>query len=113
MTKSIRREDKMRWYRDLSIGNKLQGMVMIAGGVALLVASAVFTLYDRSTFLQAKMEDLKASAQMVGSNSTAALTAGDSNSGGEILSALHAKQNVVNACIYDKDGKIFASYSRD
>ncbi|MBZ5699627.1 MAG: response regulator [Acidobacteriia bacterium] len=103
----------MRSYLDLSIRQKLQSIVMVTCAVALLVASVVFTLYDRSTFLRAKMQDLSASAKMVGSNSTAALSFGDAKSAREVLSALQAKQNVINACIYNKDGRVFASYSRD
>ena len=98
---------------DLSIRQKLQTIVMATSAAALLVASVVFALFDRSTFLRAKTQDLSAAAKMVGSNSTAALSFGDAQSAGEILSALQAKQNVTNACIYDKDGKVFASYSRD
>lgn len=103
----------MRWHRDISIRQKLQGMVIIAGGGALLVASAAFTIYDRTTFLQAKTNDLIASADMIGSNSTAALIFHDSKSGQEILSALKARPHVIHACIYDSDGKVFAKYSRD
>jgi PAS domain S-box-containing protein len=86
---------------------------MATSAAALLVASLVFTLFDRSTFLRGKTQDLTVTARMVGSNSTAALSFGDPKSAGEILSALQAKQNVINACIYRKDGTVFASYSRD
>ncbi len=103
----------MRSYLDLSIRHKLQGMVIIACGVALFVASTAFTIYDRTTFLRAKTADLIASAKMIGSNSTAALTFHDSGSAREILSALRAKQHVIHSCIYDADGKVFAKYSRD
>src|ERR1039458_9786378 len=103
----------MRSYADLSIRRKFQTIVMATSAAGLLVASVVFTLYDRSTFLNAKTQDLSAAATMIGSNSTAALTFGDAKSAREILSALQAKQNVINACIYNKDGKVFASYSRD
>ena len=103
----------MRSYLSLSIRQKLQSIVMVTSAVALLVASIVFTLYDRSTFLLAKTQDLSASARMVGRNSTAALSFGDAESGREILAALQVKQNVINACIYSKDGTVFASYSRD
>src|ERR1700689_1876292 len=102
----------MRSHLNLSIRQKLQGIVMVTSGVALLVASAVFTLYDRSTFLHAKTQDLSASAKMVGSNSTAALSFSDAKAAREVLSALQAKQHVIHACIYDKDGKVFAQYSR-
>jgi len=103
----------MRLFRDLSIRHKLQGIVIVACGAALFVASAAFTLYDRGTFLRSKTNDLIASAKMIGSNSTAALTFHDSRSAQEILSALHAKPHVIHACIYDSDGKVFATYSRD
>jgi hypothetical protein len=103
----------MRSYLDLSIRQKIQGIVVITSAVALLVAAAVFTLYDRATFLRAKTQDLSSSARMVGSNSTAALSFGDAKAASEILAALQAKPNVINACIYGKDGRVFATYSRD
>lgn len=86
---------------------------MATSAAALLVASVVFAFFDRSTFLRGKIQDLTVTARMVGSNSTAALSFGDAKSAGEILSALQAKQNVIRACIYRKDGKALASYSRD
>jgi PAS domain S-box-containing protein len=86
---------------------------MVTCAAALVVATVVFTFYDRATSLRAKTQDLIVSAEMIGSNSTAALTFHDPGSAREILSALQAKQHVINACIYDSDGKVFAKYSRD
>ncbi len=85
----------------------------MTSATALLVASVGFTLYDRSTFLQAKTQDLIVSARMVASNSTAALSFGDAKAAGEVLLALRARPNVINACIYREDGQVFASYSGD
>jgi len=103
----------MRSYLNWSIQHKLHVIIVGTAGVALLVASAVFTFYDRATFLHAKAQDLTATARMVGSNSTAALSFGDAKSAGEVLSALQAQQSVIHACVYDKDGRVFAKYSRD
>jgi uncharacterized membrane protein affecting hemolysin expression len=103
----------MPMFQDLSIRHKLQGIVAFVCGMALFVASATFTFYDRTTFLCAKTDDLMASAKMIGSNSTAALIFHDSKSAREILNALHAKLHVIHACIYDSEGKVFATYSRD
>jgi PAS domain S-box-containing protein len=103
----------MYWPRDTSIRQKLQGIVMVTCAAALVVATVVFTFYDRATSLRAKTQDLIVSAEIIGSNSTAALTFHDPGSAREILSALQAKQHVINACIYDSDGKVFAKYSRD
>src|ERR1700730_9940087 len=103
----------MLWRHNLSIRQKLQGIVMTIWGAALVVATAVFTFYDRATFLSAKTDDLVSSARLIGANSTAALAFGDPNSAREILSALQAKQHIMNACIYDSAGKVLAKYSRD
>src|SRR6202140_3153825 len=103
----------MYWPRDTSIRQKLQGIVMVTCAAALVEATVVFTFYDRATSLRAKTQDLIVSAEIIGSNSTAALTFHDPGSAREILSALQAKQHVINACIYDSDGKVFAKYSRD
>jgi PAS domain S-box-containing protein len=103
----------MSWRQHLSIRQKLQGIVMIICGVALLVSSIVFTFYDRATFLRAKTQDLSAIGKMIQNNSTAALTFGDADSAREILSALQAEGDVIHASIYGRHGEVFAKYSRD
>ena len=103
----------MRSYGDLPIRYKLQVIVIIVCSVALFVASAAFTIYDRATFRGAKIDDLLASARMIGANSTAALTFADANSAREALGALQVKNHIERACIYDASGKVFAKYSRD
>jgi two-component system, sensor histidine kinase and response regulator len=113
MTAVIQRGINMRVFQNLSIRFKLQGIVIAACGVALFLASVAFTVYDRTSFLRLKTNDLIASAKMIGSNSMAALAFHDPNSAREVLSALSARVNIVHACIYDSDGKVFATYSRN
>ncbi|MGH9774944.1 MAG: response regulator [Candidatus Acidiferrales bacterium] len=103
----------MRGFRNTSIRTKLQAIVMLTCGAALLLAAFIFTGYDRLTFLQSDTQDLSTTAKMIGENSTAALTFGDADSAREILTALHAKGHVVFAAIYGKNGEVFAKYSRD
>jgi PAS domain S-box-containing protein len=102
----------MRWYQDLSIRFKLQAIVMVTCGTALVVAAVMLTLYDRANFLREKTQDLSASAKMIGSNCTTALSSHDTRLAREVLNALQAKQHVVKACIYDSDGTVYAKYSR-
>ena len=104
----------MRSYMDFSIRQKLQVIVMATSAAALLVASVVFALFDRSTFLRVKTQDLSAAAKMVGSNSTAALIFGDAKSAAEILSALQAKElsHVEPADPGRRDGAIRVSAAR-
>src|SRR6202521_6298635 len=96
----------MHWPSDISIRQKLQGIVMVTCAAALLVATIVFTFYDRVTSLRAKTQDLIVSAQMIGSISTAALTFHDPRSAQEILSSAPAGQPARCACIYRASRKV-------
>src|SRR5437899_42983 len=102
----------MRSFRKLSIRRKLTLIIMLTSSVALLLACAAFVSYDLYTFRQAKVHDLTTLAEIIGSNSTAALTFGDSNSAKEILGALSANQHIAAACIYTRNGQVFAKYLR-
>jgi hypothetical protein len=57
--------------------------------------------------------DLGVLAEILGSNSTAALDFRDQDAGAELLSGLHAKQHIVAAYLYLADDRLFASYLRD
>src|SRR5712691_12299588 len=102
----------MRAFRDFSIRRKLTLIIMVTSSVALLLACAAFVSYDLYTVRQAKVHDLTTLAKIIGSNSTAALAFGDSNSAKEILGALSANQHIAAACIYTRDGQAFAKYLR-
>jgi signal transduction histidine kinase len=103
----------MPWYRNLPIRTKLQGIVVVTSGVALLLATAGLSVYARSTLLRAKKQELYTAAKMVGANSTAALLFNDRRAGENILGALGVNANVILACTYSKDGVVFARYRRD
>src|SRR6266849_1948602 len=102
----------MRWFWNLSIRQKLMRLVMLTSSAALLIACSVLAVYDSFSFRQTTAHDLSTLATITGSNSTAALTFGDPNAAREILGALSAQQHLVAACIYGKDGTVFAKYVR-
>jgi signal transduction histidine kinase/CheY-like chemotaxis protein len=97
-------------YRRLSIQRKLQVTALVAVAVALILSSAAFVSYDLVVFRRSLVRDLETLAQIVGSNSTAALSFGDQNAAEEILSALRAKPHIRIALIYSPDWKLFATY---
>jgi two-component system, sensor histidine kinase and response regulator len=88
-------------------------MIMAASSLALLLACAAFISYDSYTFRIAKVQDVATLAEIIGSNSTGALTYQDANSAREVLSALRSKKQISEACIYDRQGQVFAKYQRD
>jgi two-component system, sensor histidine kinase len=99
-------------YRKFSIKRKLRVTTMVAVTMALLLSCAAFASYDLVVFRGALQKDLETLAEIVASNSTAALSFGDQGAAEEILSALRAKQHLRMARVYSAEGKLFASYRR-
>ena len=99
-------------YRRLSIRRKLQVTTMIVVVSALVLSCAAFATYDWTVFHSSLRKDLETLAEIIGSNSTAALSFGDQKAAEELLSGLRAKQHLKMAVIYSGDGKAFAAYRR-
>ena len=102
----------MRRLENLSVRQKLTGIILLTCSVGILLACTVFAVYDAVTFLRTLANDLGTVAEITGSNSTAALTFGDAESAREILNSLRAKTNIVSACIYTRQGTVLAKYAR-
>src|SRR5690242_4974981 len=99
-------------YRRLPIKLKLQVIIMTTVGTALLLACGAVLTYDQFAFRNSIRNDLDVLAEMLGSNSTAALSFGDRRSVEELLSGLRAKRPIVAAFVYSADGALFAGYRR-
>ena len=63
-------------------------------------------------FRQSLVRDLETLAEILGSNSTAALSFGDQNAAEELLAALRVKPHIKTAVIFSAEGKRFADYRR-
>ena len=85
---------------------------MVTTTAALVSAGIGFTAYSTAKIRLMRVQDLHTLAQVIGSNSTAALTFRDSESASENLQALSAKSVVVGACLYDRDGRPLSTYRR-
>src|SRR5579863_3292317 len=103
----------MRAYRDLSIKGKMQAAILFTTGAALLLSSAAFLAYDLVMYRSVMANDLSTLADLIGSNSTAALTFNDPKAAKEILQGLKAQPHIVSACIYSGDGEVFTTYRRE
>jgi signal transduction histidine kinase/DNA-binding response OmpR family regulator/uncharacterized membrane protein affecting hemolysin expression len=99
-------------FRNLSITRKLTVIATVTSSLALLFASIGFLVYDQTAFRARMSQDLITQAEIIGSNSMAALAFQDEKAVGEILSALQAKDDIVAAAIYSPDGRLFAFYRR-
>ena len=102
----------MRVFRDLSIKHKLTLIIMLISIVALLLSCTLFIIYDLGIERREMMRDLLTQADIIGNHSTAALSFNDVDSATEMLAALKAKPEIIAACLYDKEGQLFAIYRR-
>ncbi|HEV8574244.1 MAG TPA: CHASE sensor domain-containing protein, partial [Dehalococcoidia bacterium] len=101
------------FVENLSIKRKLMLITMLTITAALVIASVGFLLYDLTAFRRAMASDLTTTGQMIGSNSTAALTFKDEKAAADILAALRAKDGIEAAGIYTApDGRLLARYLR-
>ncbi len=96
--------------RNWSVGHKLLILMMAASTAALLLVCAVLMTYDVVTSKRATAEHLSTLVQIIADNSKAALSFGDQAAAGEVLATLKEEPHITAACIYDKQGKPFASY---
>src|ERR1700689_650390 len=112
MTFRMTRKIKMRPTHDISIRRRLIRIVLTTCAVAISMACIIFAVYDVATFRRDLAADLATVAEMTGSNTTAALAFGDAKSARETLGSLSAKTHIVEACIYARDGSVFAKYTR-
>jgi len=99
--------------RDLSIRNKLRLIIMVAVAAALTLACAAFLVYDQIVLKRSLLNNTAVTAEMIGSNSTGALSFGDQKAATELLGRLRAKRSITAAALYLANGQAFALYQRD
>ncbi|MBW2143362.1 MAG: HAMP domain-containing protein, partial [Deltaproteobacteria bacterium] len=102
----------MNSFRNIPIKHKLTMIIMLTAIIVLILSSVSFVANDVRTLRQAMIDNLSTLADIIGSNSTAALTFNDRASAEETLSALKDEPHIISACIYQKSGKKFAEYIR-
>ena len=100
-------------FKKSSINRKLTLLVMAVVAAALLLSSVAFVVNDVRVIRSSMIRQLSALADVLGSNSTAAITFDDNKSATQILSSLGVQPMVEAACIYDAEGKVFATYTAE
>ena len=98
-------------YRTLAA--KLNLLTIVAVGVALALSCVAFFVNDVWLIRNSKREQLSALATILGSNATAALEFSDAKTAAELLASLREQPAVEFACLYDHQGKAFATYPAD
>lgn len=101
----------MRSFRDFPIRAKLTILLVGIVGIALLLACGFFVANDVRQSQAAMADQISVLADVLGANSAAALSFGDAEAARQVLSSLSLEPNVVAACIYDAEDRVFAGYA--
>ncbi len=105
----------MNWFhfKDLPLRKKIMTITVISTSFSLLMACLFFVFYERVTYPQIRLKTLSAWVQILGDDSTAALTFNDAKTAGEMLQSLKANPDILLSCLYDSKDRIFAQYEKD
>jgi signal transduction histidine kinase/CheY-like chemotaxis protein len=101
------------WFGNLSLARKLTAIGVVTSTASLVVACTVLLAYDVSSSRQRLVRDTGLLADVIGTNSTAALAFGDAQGARETLGAVSVNPHIVSAAILLWDGMSFAVYQRD
>ena len=100
-------------FRDVSIKNKLNIVIIFTSAIILLIASVAFVVNDTITYRRQMITDLFTLADLVGINSMAGLLFNNSRTTQKNIAALKANPHIILTKIFSKNGQIFAHYFRE
>ena len=103
---------RMTPFQDWSIQHKLTGMALFSTGLALVLVLVAFVTNDILSFRDTIESRMAALADVIGSNSTAALTFRDQKAATDTLTALSQEPHVLYAETFTADRTAFAKYVR-
>lgn len=100
----------MKFLRDAPIKQKLEAIILITAATVLLLNLFLFIAVEIGSARDEAAIRLQALAAVLGSNSSAAITFLDHETAADVLATLSSQDEVVQASIFRRDGKLFASY---
>ena len=96
-----------------SITRKLTALTVLISGTVVFLACGTLLTYEVVTFRRAMVRTLTTLAGVIATNSTAALAFDNRADATSVLSALAAEPHLAAAALYDKNGRLFATYPGD
>jgi signal transduction histidine kinase/DNA-binding response OmpR family regulator len=94
------------------IRRKLMRIIMVITLTTLVLACLGFAAFENYVVRRDMTREMSTLADMIGSNTSAALSFNDPATASEILSALRADPYLMAARVYTRDGRVFATYVR-
>ena len=98
--------------RDLSIGHKLNVIVLVTTALALTLAGLTIVVRDVQNARESMRVGLSRLAEIVGTNCTPTLHFRDPESAEQIMAALSSETSIDHAVLLTPDDEVFAVYTR-
>ena len=96
----------------ISLRHRLLKLTLLTSGIGLLAGCGAYLLFDLHSNRVKAGEDLRSTADLIGTNAAAALAFDDALNGGKLLEALQRRPHIRGAALYGPDGHFFSSYLR-
>ncbi len=103
----------MRSLKDYSINTKLNLLVTVAGGAAMLFACAAFAVNDYRMIRADKIRQVATVADLLSRSATDALIDGHAEKAAKVLRSLDGQRPIRHAFLYDSRGNVLAAYHAD
>lgn len=98
-------------FRDISIRSKLMAIIMATSCIVLLLGGITLTVRYAATEQEEMTQRMTVLAEVIGTNTTAALAFNDATSARDTLTALVAEPSLIEARIYRRNGALFARFT--
>jgi PAS domain S-box-containing protein len=97
-------------HKDAPIQRKLMAVILLTTSLALVVSCIGFITYEISTLKKNITRSLATRAEIIAANIRTTLELQHPADATEVLNALQKDPRMVSACIYDRNGRLFARY---
>ena len=98
-------------FKRSGLSQKLTTISIVSTGSALLLVFLAFAVTSVLSHTEDERKQLISLADVIGINSVSALLFVDGKQAEQNLAALAVKDDIVQAALFDRDGKLFARYS--
>ena len=101
----------VRWFSLRTINTRLILALMLAAAVPLIAVGVVFVSVNSRLARKSMGSNLLTLADVMAANSAAPLAFDDAKAAQETLASLKQNPTIAAACIYRKNGEVFATFS--
>lgn len=96
--------------KDTPIRRKLTSVMLLTCSVVLILMCSTYIVFEYYSLRNTVKNNVSTLGGIIASNSSAALAFESNKDAEEILGALKADKHIIAACLYDKQGEIFAKF---